>query len=372
MSRRDAVASVGLQLFPGSPKRLVEEAKIVEDLGFSSVWVADHFFGGGRDKSWAVPEVVAVLGAMAQATSVLRLGTCVVSLVKRNPAIVAHAALTLNNLASGRFELGVGTGFGPDLRAFGFDLSSPVGRFEEAIGVIRRLFDASEEEPASAEGRHFTLRDAFLNVPDTDAPPLHVAAVGRRMLKLTGDFADGWLPFGLTPELYSEFLSMIKPVRPGFTPGLWLPVFVERPGEDRGAEAEATGRLYLSMAPDVLKRITPQPDDRMTSATKWSPEAGQELARRVPSEVARAVTLHGSPDRCAETIASFIDAGCRTFVLRITDPASRIDDAAYLGATALGSFLSHRQAGTAEYPGTLDDVRMRGQNVENETRPREG
>jgi phthiodiolone/phenolphthiodiolone dimycocerosates ketoreductase len=335
--RSGAGVDLGVQIFPGDPRRLVEEASMVEGLGFSSVWVADHFFGGGRDRSWHVPEVISVLGAVARATSRVRMGTCVLSLQKRDPATVAHAALTLNSLSEGRFELGLGTGFGPDLRAFGVDLRAPVGRFEEGLSVILRLFQASEERPATFDGTWFQLEDAFLNVPGPAPPPISIAAVGPRMLDLTARHADGWLPFGLTPEIYREFLASMGALRSPFVPGLWLPVFLERPGEDRSAEAEATGRLYLSMAPDVLTRAMPgrRRARGPAGATGWSADAAKDAADSIPADVARSVTLHGSPDDCIETLAAFTDAGCRRFVLRITDPDARLPDVRLLAETVL-------------------------------------
>ena len=315
---------IGVQLFPGEPEQLVEEASIVEALGLHSVWVADHFFGGGRDRSWRVPEVLSVLGAISHATTRVRVGTCVLSLQKRDAASVAHAALTLSALSEGRFDLGIGTGFGPDLRAFGVDTSAPAARFAESIEVIRRLFQATEEQPASFDGRWSQLDDAFLNVSDSAPPPISVASVSPRMLEVTARLADGWLPFGLTPDLYRDALAALRPERTPFVPGLWIPVFMEGPGEDRSAEAEATGRLYLSMAPEVLRQVSAgKASEPLPGATGWDKALAEKAAEAIPVEVARSSTLHGSPQQCAEGLMAFVDAGCRRFVLRITDPQER-------------------------------------------------
>jgi phthiodiolone/phenolphthiodiolone dimycocerosates ketoreductase len=322
MSRR---MNIGIQLFPGSPRQVLEEARRCEELGFDSVWVADHFHGAGRDVSWVVPELFTLLGAMAVSTSRAGIGSCVVSLAKRSPAIVAQGALTLAALSGGRFRLGIGTGFGPDLRAFGIDTSASASRFEEAVRVIRGLFAASESHPFSFDGRWSRLDGAFLNVPVDTRPPLFVAAQAPRMLAITSEHADGWIPFALPPDLYREILTKLEPRALSFTPSLWIPTFVERSGEDRTAEAEATGRLYLSMAPAVLRVILG--DDRAATPTNWTAAHGSALADAIPRELALAVTLHGSPSACAEQLAAFADAGCRAVVLRITDARRRQEDA---------------------------------------------
>ncbi|MDO8187665.1 LLM class flavin-dependent oxidoreductase [Conexibacter sp. JD483] len=324
---------VGVQVFPGLPRDAVAEAVAYERLGISSVWIADHFHGAGRDTSWIVPEVFTTLGAVAASTETLRFGTCVVSTTKRDPAVLAHGALTLSSLSGGRFDLGLGTGFGPDLHAFGIPTRAAVSRLEESLEVMRGLFASSPDRPFDHEGGRWQLHGAFLNLPDAAPPAVSLAAIGPRMLELTARHADGWLPFGLTPRLYASFLERIRPRAPGFQPRLWVPTFVEEPGEDRSAEAEASGRLYLSMAPQVLEQaLGEEAAGAAGSSLAWSPERGREIAASIPRELALAVAVHGSPARCVEQLRAFEAAGCAGVVLRITDPARRRRDVERLAA----------------------------------------
>jgi alkanesulfonate monooxygenase SsuD/methylene tetrahydromethanopterin reductase-like flavin-dependent oxidoreductase (luciferase family) len=328
---------VGVQLFPGSPRGVLDEARLCEQSGFDSVWIADHFHGAGRDESWVVPEVVSVLGALTAVTSEIGIGSCVFSLLKRNPAIVAHAALTLNELSGGRFRLGVGTGLGPEIRAFGTDAAKPASRLEESLAVIDGLFRSGPENRFSFAGEWSSLEAAFLNLPDAVPPPVLVASIGPRALALTEREADGWIPFGLSPSTYSEFLGRMPLRRPDFQASLWLPTFIERDGEDRRAEAEAVGRLYLSMAPAVLEVVLDGHPAvrRVGTATSWNPTESMELAALVPAEAARAVTLHGSPTDCVETLDRFAAAGCTYPILRITDSVRRSEDIQQLAAHVL-------------------------------------
>ncbi|MBB4661395.1 LLM class flavin-dependent oxidoreductase [Conexibacter arvalis] len=318
---------VGVQVFPGQPRDAVAEAIAYERLGISSVWIADHFHGAGRDTSWIVPEVFTTLGAVAASTETLRFGTCVVSTTKRDPAVLAHGALTLSSLSGGRFELGLGTGFGPDLHAFGIPTRAAVSRLEESLEVVRGLFASSPERPFDHDGRRWQLSGAFLNLPGAAAPPVSLAAIGPRMLELAATRADGWLPFGLTPDIYRAFLDRMAPRSAAFRARLWVPTFVEEPGEDRSAEAEASGRLYLSMAPQVLEHaLGAEAGGSAGSSLAWSPERGREIARAIPRELALAVTVHGPPERCVEQLRAFEAAGCDGVVLRITDPTRRRGD----------------------------------------------
>ena len=318
---------IGIQVFPGSPTAAIEEAQRYESLGFTSIWVADHFHGAGRDTDWVVPEVFSLLGAMAAVTSTIHLGSCVLAMAKRSPAIVAQAALTLSALSRGRFQLGVGTGFGPDLRAFGVDTTGLAARLEEAIRVIRGLFRSNPDQPFSLSGNWNRLDHAFLNVPEAKPPPILVAAMGPRMLAVTEHLADGWIPFALSPAIYAEFLSRM-PSRPQhFRAALWIPTFIEAPGEDRTSEAVAVGRLYLSMAPKALEALFGSRFVTASAATSWNREAAAAFWQDIPREAALAVTLHGSADQCVEQLTDFAAAGCDMAVLRLTDAGRRQHDA---------------------------------------------
>ncbi|MFN8232219.1 MAG: LLM class flavin-dependent oxidoreductase [Actinomycetota bacterium] len=327
---------IGVQLVPGGPREIVRQAIDAESLGFRSVWIADHLFGAGRDRDWPVPEIVATLGAVAMATQRIRIGTCVLSLLKRDPALVAHSSLTLAELSNGRFDLGVGTGFGPDLRAFGIDLAHPAARLEESLEVIRALFGSGVDTPVSHDGTRFHLQDAFLNVPGVTPPPIYVASIGPRTLDITARLGDGWLPFGLTPSIYSEYLSAIRPERADFVPGIWIPAFIQRQGVDASAEAEAAGRLYLSMAPNVLRSLAPGVEVASSmSATSWTESGARQLAESIPPDVARGVVLWGSPEDLIDQILGFIRSGCRRFVVGIKDNERRGADLELLAREVL-------------------------------------
>jgi phthiodiolone/phenolphthiodiolone dimycocerosates ketoreductase len=365
--------SVGLQLFPGAARDVVAEARTAEALGFSSVWVADHFHGAGRETGWVVPECFTTLAAIAASTERVGLGSCVVSTTKRDPAQIAHAALTLSQLSGGRFALGLGTGFGPDLRAFGAGARKPAARLEATLGVLDELFASSPDRPYSGdwEERHF--EGAFLNLPGAEPPPVLLAAIGPRLLKLTGQRADGWLPFGLTPEVYAQFLERLAPQRPGFAPKLWLPTFVERPGEDRSAEAEATGRLYLSMAPGVLEATLDGSgfEGVVPNSLDWTPETARQIGESIPRELALAAVLHGSPEQCLATLEKFERAGCREVVLRITDAEQRPADAAYIAENVLAP-LEESGTGASGSAQSNPDVDIEGVGVDLHTRSEHG
>jgi probable F420-dependent oxidoreductase len=158
-------------------------ARRVESEGFSTLLAGDHFF---------TPICSALLAIAAEATETLRLGSYVYNNDFRHPAVLAKEAATLDVLSGGRFELGMGAGW---LRAeydqIGLAFDPPnvrVARFEEAVGVIRRLLVGSE---VSHDGPHYSFeRHRLAPQPVQDRVPLLVGAGGRRMVELAARDAD--------------------------------------------------------------------------------------------------------------------------------------------------------------------------------------
>lgn len=197
---------------PVSFEGVASEAVRAERLGFDSVWVSDHFFaslerlGGGAERYGSL-EPMATLGALAEMTSRVRLGTLVLSAGFRHPALVAKAASAIDRLSGGRLELGLGAGwFAEEFEGFGYPFGSVGERFElleETVGYVAALFDG---EPASFRGKRFQMREAYNHPrPLQEPPPLLLGGKGGpRLLRLAGRFADGWnTVWRWTPEAYA-------------------------------------------------------------------------------------------------------------------------------------------------------------------------
>ncbi len=140
-----------------------------------------------------------------------QIATSVVDTVRRHPAMLAQTALTISHLSGGRFILGVGSGELENTVPYGFDFAKPVSRFEESLKVIRLLWES--EGPVDFSGEFYQLAHARLDTEPCEGryPPIWIGAVGPRMLKITGRYADGWWPAGVfSPEDYAEKLQFIR------------------------------------------------------------------------------------------------------------------------------------------------------------------
>jgi alkanesulfonate monooxygenase SsuD/methylene tetrahydromethanopterin reductase-like flavin-dependent oxidoreductase (luciferase family) len=161
-----------------------------EASGLDSVWVYDHLLFRFDGVTTGIHECWTILAAIAEATTRVELGTIVMCTGFRNPALLAKMAATLDHVSHGRLILGIGCGWhDPEYDAFGYPTDHKVGRFDEALTVIRGLI---RDGRADLDGRWVSATDAVLVPPARPDLPILIAAKRPRMLDLTARHADAW------------------------------------------------------------------------------------------------------------------------------------------------------------------------------------
>jgi len=165
-------------------------ATAAEEGGLDSVWVYDHLLFRSDAETTGIHECWTILAGIAEATSRVQLGTIVMCTSFRNAGLLAKMAGTLDHMSGGRLILGIGCGWNdPEYEAFGYPTDHKVGRFEEALKVIRSLI---RDGRADLDGRWMAARDAALVPPARADIPILIAAKRPRMLDLTARHADAW------------------------------------------------------------------------------------------------------------------------------------------------------------------------------------
>lgn len=310
---------------------------------YHSIWLPDHMVSFWPDSIWT-PEFtdlatispsphrhldgMAVAAAAAVLTHSTPVATAVVDTVRRHPASLAQSALTVDHLAGGRFILGLGSGERENIVPYGFDFSRPVARFEEALKVIRLLWD--HDGPVDFNGRFYTLRHARLDTEPYEGryPPIWIGASGPRMLEIVGRYADGWWPAGAwSPEHYAEMLAAVRDSaqRCGRDPMAITPCFMQvcliAQTQDELAEivaAPLVKAFLLQVSAATLRGFGyqhPMGEDwngfHDIDPATMTRERIVGFLDRVDPEAVLAVVPHGTPEQVARTIKDYVDAGLR-------------------------------------------------------------
>jgi alkanesulfonate monooxygenase SsuD/methylene tetrahydromethanopterin reductase-like flavin-dependent oxidoreductase (luciferase family) len=182
-----------------SADQVVALSVLAEDAGYDLVSYNDHPY------SPRSLDAMALMSFVAARTGRVRLAANVLSLPLRPPAVLAQAVASLDILSHGRAELGIGAGIAWDaIEAMGgrrLDPGDSVEALEEAIHVIRDLWDTGEQGGVTFEGKHYRLADASRGPAPVHDIGIWVGAFKPRMLRLVGRLADGWWPTvaGLNP-----------------------------------------------------------------------------------------------------------------------------------------------------------------------------
>jgi probable F420-dependent oxidoreductase len=170
---------------PADAKGWVEQARMIEDLGYATLTMPDHF----SDQLAPVP----ALGVAAAATSTLRIGALVFDNDYKHPVVLAKELATLDVLSDGRVEIGIGAGWmESDYRVAGMQYDPPgvrIDRFVEGLQVIK---GAMVDGPFSFAGKHYTITD-YDGRPDPiqrPHPPMLIGGGGPRVLSIAAREAD--------------------------------------------------------------------------------------------------------------------------------------------------------------------------------------
>lgn len=169
-------------------------ARTAEDVGFDSLWLVDHltYKLEGEEQGRGTWEVWSMLSALAATTQRVELGTLVLAMPWRNPALLAKMVDAVEEISGGRLILGLGSGYHKfEFDAFGFPFDYKVSRFEEAIQILHGLLRNGHVD---FEGRFYSARDCELKPrgPRPKGPPILLGTVKPRMMACMAKYADLW------------------------------------------------------------------------------------------------------------------------------------------------------------------------------------
>lgn len=325
---------------------VVKNAQRLDSLGYDSMSFPDHFAGFIPNSIWTTDitplaifqqsphtyfELASIMSACAVVTEKVKLISAVTEPIRRHPVLLAQTFLTLDHISRGRAILGIGAGEIENIEPYGLKYSGQVGKLREALEIIHMIWNT--HEPFNYDGKFWKLKDAVMSLRPAvqdKPPPIWIAAIGPKMLKIAAEFGNGWIPTLLPPDEYREKLGIIQNERKRldktgpFKPALWnWCLFDDDPAEcERLLQAPIAKAFALLLSGNMWKQMGyehPFGDD-FYSLTDYVPmrfdrETTLKAMEQVPMEVLREFYMHGDAETMIGKLEDYVKNGLEHIIL---------------------------------------------------------
>jgi 5,10-methylenetetrahydromethanopterin reductase len=296
------VARIGLELSgePAVPE-MMRIARRAEALGYDSIWLTETRF---------TRDAVSTCAAVAAVTNRVRVGTAVVNPFTRGAALTAVTAATLDELAGGRFVLGIGPGSPTVLARQGIAFRQPLARVRETVAVVRAMVNGGSAR--------FDGGGAELDfTPVRPEIPVYLGVTGPRALDLAGEIADGvilnaFVSVGYTERAVERIRAAAQ--RAGRDPdsievAQSLAVSIDNDGERARDAIRPLVATYLAQFPNIARESGIAESTLAGIAALFAERGAASAAELIADEVVAALTCAGSPAECRQAIARRREAG---------------------------------------------------------------
>ena len=268
-------------------QRTLDVARRIEELGYDSLWVYDHFHNVPKPAHESVFECWTTIAALSQATSRVRLGQMVGCNSYRSPALLAKITSTVDVISGGRLDWGIGAGwYEHEYKGYGFDFPAPkvrIGMLRETVEIVRSMWT---EPDTTYSGRYYVLDGAQCDPKPLQSPhpPIWIGGGGEQLtLRVVARHADV-ANFGGKPHEWQHKAEVLQ------------------------QHCKEVGRDYdeirKTISGEVLIRETEAELEEIGSLSMW----------REPFDSWRQGNLVGTPEQVCEKLQAYIDLGCTGFV----------------------------------------------------------
>lgn len=264
--------------------------RTLDNLGehFSSVWVDDHVHPWGNfvDRDVPATEAATTIAYFAARYPQFDWGSLVFCQSYRNPALLAKMAANLQWMSGGRYIFGIGAGWlEEEYDAYGWAFPRPAARIaqmDETIQIVRKLWT---ETPASFEGEHYSIEDAYLMPKPDPLPPIMVGGGGEQLtLRVVAREADWWNLPATGPDQYAHKLEVLR------------------------RHCETVGRNY-----DEIRKTVSLPVIGVAASAR---EAAEQVQR---SPYSRGKGISGTPEEVAKAVLAYVNLGVDLFQVHFAD-----------------------------------------------------
>jgi F420-dependent oxidoreductase-like protein len=271
---------VKLSIWPnaGQPwEAILDEVAHCEATGWDGVYVADHFMPSFGDDTGPTGECVAIMAALAAATTRLRIGSLVFGNTYRHPAVLTNQVAQVDHISGGRVLFGIGAGWQENEHAaYGIELPpvrERLDRFEEAVQIVRGL---TSGERFSFSGKHYTITDSPSVNPGRRMDLLIGGGGEKRTMRIAAQYADEWNVWS-SPEVMRGKLGVLR------------------------GHCDALGRSFDEIQVSTQALVFMSDDESFLENMRKNPMGMQ--------------TVIGTPKQCGETLGEFAEMGVDEFIV---------------------------------------------------------
>lgn len=297
----------------------LETARYAEERGFSEIWQADTRLA--RD-------CIVMMSALLSHTKKLRIGSGVLPIWTRNPAVIAATWSTMWELGGkvdgkGRVMLGLGAWWEPIASRVGVKREKPLLAMREHIEAIRQLFSMQE---VSYHGQFVHLDRIKLDVAYGDLSPrdipIYIGATGDKMLELAGEIADGVvLNYVVSVEYIRKAISLVaegakktgRNIKDIDLPELLVCCLSDQDPKAAMDEGKKLVAYYLATEPHIMKAsgVSEELLEKVQSILSWPATEAEYIraSREIPDEVVRSLMAVGTSSECRAKVREYVDAG---------------------------------------------------------------
>jgi 5,10-methylenetetrahydromethanopterin reductase len=297
----------------------LELARYMEERGFSEIWQGDNRLA--RD-------CIVLMSAFLTHTRRLKVGSGVLPIWTRNPAVIAATFSSMWELGGkvegeGRVLLGLGAWWEPIASRVGVQMSKPLKAMRENVESIRQLLTM---ETITYQGEFVNLENVSLDVVYGDTSPrdipIYIGATGPRMLELAGEICDGvCLNYGVSVDYVKQAIELVEKgaKKAGKTlKDIDLPelMVVSMSDEDPGAALHAGKKLaayYFATEPHIMKAsgVDEEIADQAKALMGWpaTEEDYERASAVIPDEIVRDIMAVGTAEDCRRKVREYLEAG---------------------------------------------------------------
>jgi len=295
-------------------RHFTELVRHAEKLGFSDAWSFETF----------QTDAFAPVAAAAAVTERMRLGTAIVGVFSRPPALIAMSAASVQQISAGRFILGLGISTPTIVEQWmGVPYKLPITRLRESVVALRAAFSGQKVAMA---GKTVNINGFRLATPLETAPPIFIGAQGEQMLRVAGEIGDGTIVNFITPETFPQMLAQIREGA--------------RRGSKTNDEIEVACRIVVAVDDDeelvrenLRRELTayltvPQynkffqwigyGNEARAAIDAWNAGDRKKALSLVPDSMMESVFVFGTPERICNRLRNYQHAGITATALQFT------------------------------------------------------